>query len=264
MIGAGGTGSIVTEQLIRLGVGSILISDDDPFDSSNVNRIYGSRTVDKDLPKIKILQRLAADIGLGTNVQLIPKPITYKSAAKKFRGCDVMFGCTDDEWGRSILNKLAISYYIPVFDMGIKIDSENGVIKSIQGRVTTLIPSAACLFCRGRINPDNIRYETMKVLDPDRLRELRKEGYAPELHDPAPAVIPFTSEVGSSAISELLHRLTGFKGKERKSTELIHLFDDTRIRTNSRKPSNDCFCGDKNSWGQGDTNLFLDQTWRPE
>jgi tRNA A37 threonylcarbamoyladenosine dehydratase len=42
IIGVGGTGSSIAEQLIRLGVGSLTISDDDFFEHSNVNRVYGS------------------------------------------------------------------------------------------------------------------------------------------------------------------------------------------------------------------------------
>lgn len=263
IVGVGGTGSIIAEQLIRLGIGTILISDGDHFNSSNINRVYGSRVIDNKLAKVKITERLAADIGLGTEIEIIPHPITYETVIKKFRACDLIFGCTDDEWGRSILNKFPAYYYIPVFDSGVKIDSDEGTINSIQGRVTTLLPSAACLYCRGRITPDRIRYETMKALDPERLKELIEEGYAPELQTPAPAVIPFTTNVGSSAISDFLHRLTGFKGAERKSTEVIHLFDDTRVRTNNRSPLDECFCVDHNYWGRGDKIPFLDLTWRP-
>ena len=108
------------------------------FDASNVNRLYGSRVIDEGLPKLKIIERLIADIGLGTQVRLLPRPITFRSVIEEFRTCDVIFGCTDDEWGRSLLTRLAIYYAIPVFDMGVKIDSKDGLIRSINGRVTTL------------------------------------------------------------------------------------------------------------------------------
>jgi hypothetical protein len=132
---------------------------------------------------------------------------------EQFRECDLIFGCTDDEWGRSLLSKFAIYYLIPVFDMGVKIDSESGSIHSIQGRVTTLLPSAPCLFCRGRIRADRVREESINATDPQRADELRKEGYAPELEDPAPAIIPFTTAIASSAIIEFIQRLRGFMGR---------------------------------------------------
>ena len=68
--------SAVIEQLARLGIGFLLLSDGENFDASNVNRVYGSRVIDQGLPKLKIGERLIADIGLGTQVHLLPRPIT--------------------------------------------------------------------------------------------------------------------------------------------------------------------------------------------
>ncbi|MCC8973833.1 ThiF family adenylyltransferase [Bradyrhizobium brasilense] len=264
IVGVGGTGSCVLEQLIRLGVGTLIISDGETFESSNVNRVYGSRIVDDTVAKIKIAQRLAADIGLGTKLELIDKPISYQSALKRFRDCDIILGCTDDELGRSLLNSFAIYYYVPIFDMGVKIDSEHGVIRSIQGRVTTLMNGAACLHCRGRISAERIAAQAKWEADPEGAQALEDEGYLPELGDPAPAVVAFTTAIAASAVTEFLHRLTGFMGADRESTEVLHLIDQTSVRTNKLAPRHDCFCADSYNWGRGDVRPFLDTTWRPE
>ncbi len=264
IVGVGGTGSCVLEQLIRLGVGTLIISDGERFESSNVNRVYGSRVVDDNIAKIKIAQRLAADIGLGTKMELIDKPISYQSALKKFRDCDIVFGCTDDELGRSLLNSFAIYYYVPVFDMGVKIDSEDGVIRSINGRVTTLMNGAACLHCRGRISAERIAAQAKWEADPEGAQALQDEGYLPELGDPAPAVVAFTTTVAASAVTEFLHRLTGFMGMDRESTEVLHLIDQTSVRTNRVASQCDCFCANSYHWGRGDVRPFLDTTWRAE
>lgn len=264
IVGVGGTGSCIVEQLVRLGVGTLIISDGETFESSNVNRVYGSRVVDDTVAKIKIAQRLAADIGLGTIVELIDKPISYQSALKRFRDCDIVFGCTDDELGRSLLNSFAIYYYVPVFDMGVKIDSKDGVILSIQGRVTTLMNGAACLHCRGRLSAERIAAQAKWEADPEGAQALENEGYLPELGDPAPAVVAFTTAIAASAVTEFLHRLTGFMGADRGSTEVLHLIDQTSVRTNKLAPQHDCFCADSYNWGRGDVRPFLDTTWRPE
>lgn len=264
LVGAGGTGSCVAEQLIRLGVGSLVVADGERFDPTNVNRVYGSRTIDEDISKVKLIERLAADIGLNTSVEVLDRPISFRSTLSKFRECDVIFGCTDDEWGRSLLTRFAIYYCLPVFDMGVRIDSKDGAIRSIQGRVTTLLPGSACLFCRGRISSQRIRAESIRAVNPQEAAQLEEDGYIPELGDPAPAVIPFTSMIASTAVSEFLHRLTGFLGHERESSEVLHLIDDTKLRTNHRACREDCFCGDQSYWGRGDVEPFLDTTWRPE
>lgn len=264
VVGVGGTGSAVVEQLVRLGVGALVIADGQSFEASNVNRLYGSRVVDQNIAKVKIAERLAADIGVGTKVTVIQKPITYRSAFSAFLECDLVFGCTDDEWGRSLLTRLAVYYGIPVFDVGVKIDSRDGVLRSIQGRVTTLLPGAACLFCRGRITAERVGIESLRATNPAAAAERVREGYAPELEDPAPAVIPFTTTVAASAISELLHRLTGFMGEDRDSSELLHLFDATSIRRNSKLPLPGCFCAPRSAWMRGDTRPLLDSAWRVE
>jgi molybdopterin/thiamine biosynthesis adenylyltransferase len=241
-----------------------VISDGQKFEASNVNRLYGSRTIDQDIAKIKIGQRLVADIGLGTKVTVLEKPITYRSAFSAFRECDVIFGCTDEEWGRSLLSRASIYYGIPVFDLGVKIDSNGGTIRSIQGRVTTLLPGAACLFCRGRITAERVNVESQRATNPEGAAELVRQGYAPELEEPAPAVIPFTTSVAASAVTELFHRLTGFMGEDRNSTEVLHLFDATATRRNSRLPVPGCFCAPRAFWMRGDSRPFLDTSWRSE
>lgn len=264
VVGAGGTGSLIIEELTRLGIGELLIADGEAFDASNVNRVYGSRIIDQNIRKTKLAERLITDIGLGTKVTLIDKPISFRSALAQFRECDIVFGCTDDNWGRSLLTRLSIYYLLPVFDMGVKIDSKDGIIQSINGRVTTLMPGAPCLYCRGRITAERVGYESLRATNPERAAVQAKEGYIPELADPAPAVVPFTTTVASSAIAEFIHRLTGFMGEERESTEILHLIDNSSIRRNRKQPLADCFCADTRYWGRGDTRPLLDTTWRNE
>ena len=153
-------------------------------------------------------------------------------------------------------------YYVPVFDVGVKIDSTDGVLSSVQGRVTALLPGAACLFCRGRITPEAIAAESIQSANPEDAAERRRQRYIPELSEEAPAVIPFTTTVAASAVIEFAHRLTGFMGAERTATEILHLIDMGRIRTNSTPPNPECtICGQSLIRGRGDTTPFLDTVW---
>lgn len=262
IVGTGGTGSAVAEQLIRLGIGKLSLFEGQTLDASNVTRVYGSRMADVGLPKIEIIERLAREVGFGTEIRLFPDLITNRATAEALRDCEVIFGCTDDEWGRSILSRIAVDYLVPVIDMGVKIDSNNGTIVSVQGRVTTLLPGSACLFCRGRITAEGVRAQVIANFNPKQAEELRRQQYAPELEDNAPAVIAFTTAVASTAIGELLHRLTGFMGADRVSSEVIHFFDETKMRTNQALPSADCSCGNREFWGRGDQQPFLGMLWQ--
>lgn len=258
VVGAGGTGSAVIEQLVRFGVGKISIFDQDVFDSSNINRLYGSSILDVGNPKVEIAKNNIERIGLGTKVHIFPENITKEDIALHLRSCDLIFGCTDKQRPRAILVQIALRYLIPVFDMGVVIQSNAGTITDVIGRVTFLFPGEACLFCRKRITPRIMQLEGLSTIE---RAKLAKEGYAPELDVTNPAVVAFTTSVASVAISELLHRLTGFMGKERTSSEVLYLFDQTRLRSNRTKPAEECICSNREIWGRGDSIPFLDLAW---
>lgn len=261
VVGLGGTGSAIAEQLVRLGVGSLTLFDRDSFDGTNVNRVYGSALADSGKRKVLIAKEHLDSIGLSADIQAVPQHITSEHTARKLRACDVVFGCTDKEIPRAILMQLASLYSLPVFDVGVLIDSHDYRIRGVHGRVTTLMPGEACLYCRGRISPETMRIE---ALSPQERQTQIHEGYAPELEGPAPAVIAFTSTVASLAIAEFLHRLTGFMGSERKSSEVLIAFDQSRIRTNRVGPREACQCSDHTWWGRGDQTPFLELTWPTE
>lgn len=258
VVGLGGTGSPVAEQLCRLGVGHLSLFDGDTLDATNVNRVYGSTLPDEGNYKVDIAKKHLERIGFGTKVDAYPNHTTEESTARALRDCDVVFGCTDKEIPRAILVQLSLRYLIPVFDMGVLIDSENGVIRGVHGRVTTLLPGEACLFCRGRISTERMRIETLS--EADREAQIR-DGYAPELEDIAPAVIPFTSATASAAMGEFLHRLTGFMGSERQSSEVLLALDQSRIRTNRLESREECMCGEQSFWGRADTAPYLEMVW---
>jgi molybdopterin/thiamine biosynthesis adenylyltransferase len=264
VVGAGGTGSAVCEQLVRLGVGTLLIADGQTLDRSNATRVYGSTLSDHGRPKVDIQREHLEGLGFGTVIRTFDRDVTFQTVLEQFRFCDVIFGCTDDEWGRALLTQFALYYLVPVLDMGVKIDSIGGAIRSIQGRVTMLGPGSPCLFCRQRISAKGVADQSSAILDPAGTAERRRDGYAPGIEDPAPAVITFTTAIASSAVTELLQRLTGFMGTERESTEILHLFDQTSVRTNSRAGDPSCFCQETSRWGRGDVRPMLDLTWRPE
>lgn len=256
VVGAGGTGSSVCEQLIRLGVREIVVADDDAVDETNITRIYGAGRRDVGRPKVDIVVDNAARIGLGTVVQPIEGRVTSEGVARELRHCDVVFGCTDDHAGRAVLARLAYWYLIPVIDMGFVIASRSGIITGLYGRITTMVPGTPCLICRGRIDPEFVRAE---MLRPEERARLADEGYAPGLGEPDPSVVTYTTMTASIAVSELLERLIGY-GSDPPS-ELLVRVHDRKISQLSAEGRPGHYCGDARSWGRGDTDPFLGQVW---
>ena len=124
--------------------------------------------------------------------------------------------------------------------------------------MTTLLPGEACLFCRERINPLVIAVESKS---PAERRRLADERYAPELDTDNPAVVMFTTTVAAKGVSELLHRITGFMGTDRTSSEVLLRLHQTELRTNRTPPGRECLCFQRSLWGRGDTRDYLGQVW---
>jgi len=255
--GVGGTGSSVCEQLVRLGVKAITVADDDVVDETNLTRIYGAGWADIGKPKVQLAAENAARTGLGASVIPIQGRVTNEAVARRLRHCDIIFGCTDDNAGRAVLSRLAYWYLIPVIDMGFVIASADGAVTGLYGRITTIGPGSACLFCRGRIDPEFARAE---MLRPEERARLVDEGYAPGLGEPDPSVVAYTTMTASVAVAEMLERLIGF-GSATPPNELLLRVHDRKVSHLSGRSRPGHYCADPAAWGHGDTEPFLGQVW---
>jgi len=259
IVGCGGTGSVVAEQLVRLGVRTVIVIDPKELSASNVTRVYGSTASDVGRPKVAILQEHLLRIAPDLRCQIIQSLVTEETTARSLIGCDIIFGCTDDNAGRMILSRLSSFLLVPVIDCGVLLSSNSeSELTGIDGRVTVLYPGTACLICRGRIDLARARAES---LPPDERDELVRQGYAPALGDIEPAVVNFTSLVGSFAVTELLERLIGY-GIEPPPNEILLRCHDREISTNVVVPKERHFCHyESGKIGAGITEPFLEIAW---
>jgi hypothetical protein len=100
IIGCGGTGSAVAEQLVRLGVRRFMLFDPDKLTESNLTRVYGSTPEDVGRMKVNVLADQILMIAPGAKVEPIESAITNEGIAKRLVDVDIAFGCTDDNAGR--------------------------------------------------------------------------------------------------------------------------------------------------------------------
>lgn len=258
VVGVGGTGSTVSEQLTRLGVGHITLIDDDVLTESNLTRIHESAAADIDRPKVEIAAAAAERIGTGATVEPLSARLTELAAARRLRECDIVFGCTDDNGGRAVLSRLSYWYLIPVIDTAFLVDTEGEAVRGLFGRVTTVYPGAPCLFCRGRIDPSQLAAEALPSAERERLAG---EGYVPGLDEPDPSVGSYTTLIGALAVSEMLDRLFGFGAEPEPPSELLVRLHDRTISALHRDPQPGHYCIDPATWGRGDEVPFLGQLW---
>lgn len=229
IVGVGSTGSAVAEQLVRLGVNDLVLIDKDYFEPSNLTRIYGSfynnipsrwaKKFDcRKTTKVDIIKKHLCHINKNIKIQSIAGNIVYTDVCKKVLDRDIIFSCTDDHWGRAILNQIAYQYIIPTINMGVRIDSSNGQITAGTGALHSLMPGKPCLWCYEYLKPEIIYSESLPTAERDKLL---KEKYVQGIQK-ASSVISLTSMIASMAVTLFLQMVTDFMGKDGDITYLRH------------------------------------------
>jgi hypothetical protein len=218
VVGASGTGSPVIEQLVRLGVGHLVLVDDDKVEHRNLNRIIFATTADAEIQREKVIAA-ASDIdrkGLGTTVTTIIAPIGTPDAIRAVSQCDVLFGCVDSVGGRFVMNLLASHYLLPYFDLGILLDAvqsgmERGKIRDIVGTVHYLVPGRSSLLTRDQFTLQEVAAEGLHKKDPGAAAQQVEDKYIKGLRVHRPAVISVNMFVAALAVNDFLARLHPYR-----------------------------------------------------
>ncbi len=224
VIGCSGTGSLVVEQLSRLGIGRLVLVDPDLVEEKNLNRILNTGKEDAYLgkPKVFALASAIARMGLGQEVLPLPLNVITKRAIRDVAACDVIFGCTDGAEGRHILNRLATFYSVPYIDVGVRLDADgSGGISNISGAVHYLQPGGSSLLSRGVYTMEEVEAEELRRTNPEMYRARRDEGYLRGIQEDRPAVINVNMFFASLAVHEFLGRLHPFRNLENSSYAVV-------------------------------------------
>lgn len=203
VVGCGGTGSAVAEQLYRMGIASLVLVDDDTLDTeSNLRRVLGARYEDaRALPapaKVDVVASHLARVGLpGTKVVPVRGDIRDEVVTRQILDCDLVVGTTDTHGSRGLLNDLAYAYALPVIDVGARVAAPHGALEGLWVDRRILLPGRPCLWCTGEIDQATIRAEN---LDPNERASLIAEGYvAGTLGQPQPSIIALNALAASLA-----------------------------------------------------------------
>lgn len=256
VVGCGATGSATAMLLGRLGVRRIALFDPDRVELTNVSRLHGSSTHDAraGVAKVEVVRHMVEGTDIGSEVTTTTEWIGAEAARDALKACDVVFGCTDDHEGRSLLNRLAYVYSVPVIDMGIRIDPRGPgqPVRGAAGRVTTLVAGARCLLCRSVIDARLAREEQVRRTDPGEYLRQREQGYIVGEATPSPAVVHLTTDVACMAVDELVHRLTGYRpaGAVDHRVRHFHALEDRQPGTGSLGICP--VCQDDSDWAKGD------------
>jgi len=209
VVGVGGTGSPVLQQLAHLGVSRFLLIDPDTVERSNLNRLIGAEPKDVGKLKVAVAERSIHRINPSAQVEASATSVLLAKDAEALADVDIVFGCTDSQGSRAVLNQLAYQYLIPTIDMGVAIVVSGENVSRIIGRTQMLSPGLGCLICGNLLDPEAVRVDLLTDF------ERRADPYIVGAREPAPAVISLNSTMASVAVTMFLSAVTGIPAKAR-------------------------------------------------
>jgi molybdopterin/thiamine biosynthesis adenylyltransferase len=213
IVGVGGLGSMVAEQLARLGIGELVIVDPDRIEKSNLPRLVGAFDHHVGQPKVTAVREHLWRSGRDSlSVKAVQTPIQEQPSV--LDDCDIVVGCVDSVTARSFCNEYAVKQLCYYLDAGVRIDtpdeSESTDEQTIEltGYVHLVAPgSTACFDCLGRHDQAAARIEQLSPAERDAERE---RGYIDDEElRPEPAVIHLNGQCASKVVSVLVGLTTG-------------------------------------------------------
>ena len=245
IVGLGGTGSVVAQQLAHLGVRTFLLIDPDVVEQSNLNRVVGATDSDIGHAKVRVTERMIHRISPGADVVAVQEDVVTDQTARWILAADFFFSCTDTHGSRAVLTQLAYQYFIPGIDVGVRIDVSDGVVTDIVGRVQMLAPGLACTSCTGLLDPETVRRDLLTD------EQRREDPYIVGGQAPQPSVITLNTTVAGFAVTMFLGAVTEAPLLARHQ---IMLFNEGVTKSIANTPDPGCIvCSSRGFFGRGDS-----------
>lgn len=159
LIGLGGGGSHIVQQLAHIGFQNYVLFDSDVIEESNLNRLVGGTVADISEPKKKTSIAKRSILGLMPNAVVECHECRWQEMAEALKTCDLVFGCVDTFAERRELEICSRRYQIPYIDIGMDLHSASGQPPVMAGQVILSMPGYACMHCLGYLTPELLAKE---------------------------------------------------------------------------------------------------------
>ena len=161
IVGLGGGGSHIAQQLAHLGVKHFMLCDPDFIEETNLNRLIGAtaKDVEQKTRKTIIAERLIT--GIHPGAQCIRIEESWETRLDTLSRCDAIFGCLDSYMARDQLERFSRRFLIPYFDIGMDVHDDADHF-SITGQVIRSMPGEPCMRCLGVIHEDDVNRESLR------------------------------------------------------------------------------------------------------
>ncbi|WP_189524196.1 MULTISPECIES: ThiF family adenylyltransferase [unclassified Mesorhizobium] len=171
IIGLGGTGSAVAQQLAHLGVRRFILIDPDVVEMTKLNRLVGATPADIGRPKAEVAARHIRSINSKAEITALRADIVDEASLPALYGADFLFLCTDSHASRAVVGQLAYQFLLPCIDMGVSITVRENAITHGTGRTQMLAPGlpVSCAHRRSTANKSGARCSRRSSAPPIRM-----------------------------------------------------------------------------------------------
>jgi hypothetical protein len=238
VVGVGGLGTHVIQQLALLGVGKKLsLIDAEELDTTNRNRYIGAWH-DDPIPgsaKVDLGKRLVKLIDPEIDVDTLQDSFVTEEGFARILASDYVFGCLDSEGARLVLNELCAAYSRPYFDLAS--DVIPGDPPNYGGRICVAWDGNGCIVCWGLLDIEEARADLARESE----RRDRAAIYGVErqaLGRSGPSVVSINGVVASLGVTEFMAGVTGLRAPKRLITYYGHM---GKLTTPADEPAPNCY-----------------------
>lgn len=238
IVGVGGLGTHVVQQLALLGVGRLAVIDSEDLAETDRNRYVTARH-DDPVPgtgKVDIAERTVKAIDPTFQVDKVADSFISEDGFRAVVAADYVFGCLDSEGARLILNELCAAYCRPYFDLAS--DVVPGDPPAYGGRIcVTSWDGDGCLVCRGLLDLAEAQFD---LAGPEARRD-RDALYGIDrnvLGSSGPSVVSINGVIASLGVTEFMAAVTGLRQPKKVLMYYGHM---GRLTSPTDPPAADCY-----------------------
>jgi molybdopterin-synthase adenylyltransferase len=165
VVGLGGGGGHVVQQLAHIGFLNYRGFDSDYADESNLNRLVTATeaNVASLTKKAELARRQILAVRSTANVEMFP--CRWQECPELLRGCDIVFGNVDGFGERCELEIACRRYLMPLIDIGMDVHIVGDEPPRMGGQVILSMPGSPCMTCLGFLNEATLAREAARYGD---------------------------------------------------------------------------------------------------
>jgi molybdopterin/thiamine biosynthesis adenylyltransferase len=206
IIGLGGLGSHLAQQLAYLGVKQFLLVDADTLSESNLNRLIGASGVDLGQSKVDLAARVIRTIQPEATIDPHARWLTEDAEPAGLWSVDVIFGCVDEDRARLDILRFAAAHAIAYVDLASDVTAKG----EFGGRIVFAKDGERCLSCLGELDQHALARSRMS----EEQRAADDDIYGVDraaLAESGPSVVSVNGVVASLAVTEFMCWRTGLR-----------------------------------------------------